>query len=193
MGVGEDCYRKVRGIAEGHKEDKAGWSAFLKHQKDRGLSGVRPIISDACMGLVESAAEFHPEAQSQIVEPGIFRLQLLQAPGLTDLHATILRFPAIETLLRNTMLAYQIGGLGTGLIRLDNADNLFFGVTLALHVETSLLSMLWEISNLSWLPWRGKGHLDSCLPNIFSLHRCWHFGLYVLLSNLDILLIRWNF
>ncbi len=65
IGVGEDGYRKVLGIAEGHKEDKSGWSAFLKHLKDRGLSGVRLIISDACMGLVESAAEFYPEAQWQ--------------------------------------------------------------------------------------------------------------------------------
>lgn len=65
IGVGEDGYRKVLGVAEGHKEDKAGWSAFLKHLKDRGLSGVRLIISDACMGLVESAAEFYPEAQWQ--------------------------------------------------------------------------------------------------------------------------------
>ena len=65
IGVGEDGYRKVLGITEGHKEDKAGWSAFLKHLKDRGLGGVRLIISDACMGLVESAAEFYPKAQWQ--------------------------------------------------------------------------------------------------------------------------------
>ena len=65
IGVGADGYRKVLGITEGHKEDKAGWSAFLKHLKDRGLTGVRLIISDACMGLVESAAEFYPEAQWQ--------------------------------------------------------------------------------------------------------------------------------
>jgi len=61
-GVGEDGFRKVLGIAEGHKEDKAGWSAFHKHLKGRGLTGVRLIISDACTGLVESAAEFYPEA-----------------------------------------------------------------------------------------------------------------------------------
>jgi hypothetical protein len=28
-------YRKVLGIAEGHKEDKAGWGGFLKHLKDQ--------------------------------------------------------------------------------------------------------------------------------------------------------------
>jgi len=65
IGVGEDGYRKVLGIAEGHKEDKAGWRGFLEHLKSRGLGGVRLIISDACMGLVESAAEFYPEAQWQ--------------------------------------------------------------------------------------------------------------------------------
>jgi transposase-like protein len=64
-GIGKDGFRKVLGITEGHKEDKAGWSAFLKQLKDRGLTGVRLIISDACMGLVEAAAEFYPEAQWQ--------------------------------------------------------------------------------------------------------------------------------
>ncbi len=65
IGVGEDGYRQVLGIAEGHKEDKAGWASFLKHLKDRGLAGVRLIISDACSGLVEAAAEHFPEAQWQ--------------------------------------------------------------------------------------------------------------------------------
>jgi Transposase, Mutator family len=37
----------------------------IKHLKERGLKGVRLIISDACMGLSESAAEFFPEAAWQ--------------------------------------------------------------------------------------------------------------------------------
>ncbi len=53
------------GICEGAKEDKAGWSGFLKHLKERGLAGVRLIISDACLGLAESAAEFFPDAAWQ--------------------------------------------------------------------------------------------------------------------------------
>ena len=65
IGVGEDGFRQVLGIAEGHKEDRSGWSGFLKHLKDRGLKGVRLIVSDACMGLVESAAEYFPQAQWQ--------------------------------------------------------------------------------------------------------------------------------
>ena len=58
IGVNESGYRDILGICEGAKEDKAGWSAFLKHLKDRGLKGIRLITSDACIGLAESAAEF---------------------------------------------------------------------------------------------------------------------------------------
>jgi putative transposase len=65
IGVNSDGYREILGICEGAKEDKAGWSAFLKHLKERGLRGVQLIISDACLGLSESAAEFFPEAAWQ--------------------------------------------------------------------------------------------------------------------------------
>src|SRR4029078_6808845 len=63
--VNSEGYREILGICEGAKEDKSGWSAFLRHLVDRGLSGVQLIISDACRGLMESAAEYLPEAQWQ--------------------------------------------------------------------------------------------------------------------------------
>jgi len=63
--VNAEGYREILGICEGAKEDKSGWSAFLRHLVDRGLSGVQLIISDACRGLVESVAEFLPDAQWQ--------------------------------------------------------------------------------------------------------------------------------
>jgi transposase-like protein len=65
ISVNDEGYREILGIVEGAKEDKAGWSAFLKHLKERGLAGVQLVISDACRGLVESAAEFYPEARWQ--------------------------------------------------------------------------------------------------------------------------------
>src|SRR5438876_4946521 len=43
IAVNADGYREILGICEGAKEDKAGWSAFLKHLKERGLTGVRLI------------------------------------------------------------------------------------------------------------------------------------------------------
>jgi putative transposase len=65
IGVNESGYREILGICEGAKEDKTGWSAFLKHLKESGLKGIRLITSDACIGLAESAAEFFPEAAWQ--------------------------------------------------------------------------------------------------------------------------------
>lgn len=65
IGVGSDGYRRVIGVCEGHKEDKAGWLGFLKHLKGRGLSGVRLLISDACLGLVEALGETYPDADWQ--------------------------------------------------------------------------------------------------------------------------------
>jgi transposase-like protein len=63
--VNAEGYREILGICEGAKEDKSGWSAFLRHLVDRGLSGVQLVISDACRGLVESVAEYLPDAQWQ--------------------------------------------------------------------------------------------------------------------------------
>lgn len=65
VSVSKDGYRQVLGVQEGHKEDKAGWSQFLKHLKQRGLKGVELIISDACLGLVESMGDYYPDAKWQ--------------------------------------------------------------------------------------------------------------------------------
>ena len=65
IGVTADGYRQIRGIVEGPKEDKSSWSSFLRHLADRGLSGFQLIVSDACRGLVESAAEHFLHAQWQ--------------------------------------------------------------------------------------------------------------------------------
>lgn len=65
IGVDADGYRRILGVAEGHKEDKSGWLGFLKYLKGRGLNGVRLIISDACLGLTEAASEVFPEADWQ--------------------------------------------------------------------------------------------------------------------------------
>jgi transposase-like protein len=65
IGVGEDGFREILGIAEGCKEDKAGWGGFLGHLKERGLRCPELIISDKCMGLIESISEYYPEARWQ--------------------------------------------------------------------------------------------------------------------------------
>jgi len=65
VGVGEDGYRDILGIAEGCKEDKAGWSSFLGYLKKRGLTCPELFISDKCIGLIESLADYYPEAKWQ--------------------------------------------------------------------------------------------------------------------------------
>jgi putative transposase len=65
IGVDEDGYREMLGVCEGAKEDKESWRNFLRHLKERGLKGVKLVISDKCLGLVEALAEFYPEARWQ--------------------------------------------------------------------------------------------------------------------------------
>ena len=65
IGVDAEGYREILGVAEGMKEDQESWKNFLRHLKERGLKGVRLVISDKCLGLVESLADFYPEAKWQ--------------------------------------------------------------------------------------------------------------------------------
>ena len=65
IGVDEHGYRQVLGVKEGAKEDKESWQAFLRYLKNRGLCGVQMFVSDKCLGLVESLADFYPEAKWQ--------------------------------------------------------------------------------------------------------------------------------
>ena len=65
VGVDQFGYRQVLGVQEGAKEDKESWMAFLRHLKGRGLHGVQLFISDKCLGLIESLADFYPDAKWQ--------------------------------------------------------------------------------------------------------------------------------
>ena len=65
IGVNAEGCREILGVAEGAREDKESWRAFLRYLKQRGLSGVELIISDKSLGLVEVVGEFYPKAQWQ--------------------------------------------------------------------------------------------------------------------------------
>jgi len=65
VGVNAEGFREVLGVMEGAKEDKDSWTGFLRWLKGRGLRGVRLFVSDKCLGLVESLADFYPEASWQ--------------------------------------------------------------------------------------------------------------------------------
>lgn len=65
IAVNEDGYREVLGAAEGMKEDKASWMEFFKWLKSRGLSGVKLVVGDKCLGMLEAVGEVFPEAKYQ--------------------------------------------------------------------------------------------------------------------------------
>lgn len=65
IAVNSEGHREVIGAAEGMKEDKNSWTEFLKWLKSRGLSGVRLVIGDRCLGMVEAVSEVFPESKYQ--------------------------------------------------------------------------------------------------------------------------------
>lgn len=65
IGVSTDGYREIIGAAEGMKEDFESWHNFFIWLKERGLTGVRLIVGDKCLGMLESIAGVFPEAKYQ--------------------------------------------------------------------------------------------------------------------------------
>ena len=65
IGVNKDGFREILGAAEGMKEDRESWLNFFTWLKGRGLAGVRLIIGDKCLGMLESIPVVFPEAKYQ--------------------------------------------------------------------------------------------------------------------------------
>ena len=65
IAVNKDGYREVLGAAEGMKEDKASWVSFFQWLRGRGLEGVKLIVGDKCLGMLEAVGEVFPEAKYQ--------------------------------------------------------------------------------------------------------------------------------
>ena len=80
IGVDAEGFREVLGVAEGMKEDQESWRNFLRHLKERGLTGVKLFISDQCLGLFESLAEFYSEASWQRCVVHFYRNVLTAVP-----------------------------------------------------------------------------------------------------------------
>ena len=65
IGVDRDGYREIHGAAEGMKEDHESWRGFFTWLKERGLTGVRLVIGDKNLGMLETVHEVFPEAKYQ--------------------------------------------------------------------------------------------------------------------------------
>jgi len=92
VGVSADGYREILGVAEGMKEDTESWRAFLRGMKARGLQGIRLVVSDCCLGLVEALGEVFPQAAWQRCVVHFYRNVLGQVPrGKSREVATMLK------------------------------------------------------------------------------------------------------
>lgn len=65
IAVNEDGYREVLGAVEGMKEDKSSWTGFFQWLKGRGLEGVKLVVGDKCLGMLEAVGEVYPDAKYQ--------------------------------------------------------------------------------------------------------------------------------
>ena len=57
--------REVLGAAEGMKEDKSSWVSFFQWLRSRGLDGVKLVVGDKCLSMLEAVGEVFPEAKYQ--------------------------------------------------------------------------------------------------------------------------------
>ena len=80
IGVTEDGYREILGAAEGLKEDLESWKNFFVWLKSRGLDGVKLVIGDKALGMVESLGQVFPEAKYQRCTVHFYRNVLSSVP-----------------------------------------------------------------------------------------------------------------
>ena len=80
IAVNEDGFREVLGAAEGMKEDKASWVSFFQWLRGRGLDGVKLIVGDKCMGMLEAVGEVFPDAKYQRCTVHFYRNVFSVAP-----------------------------------------------------------------------------------------------------------------
>ena len=63
--VNEDGCREVLGASKGMKEDKASWVSFFQWLRGRSLDGVKLVVGDKCLGMLEAVGEVFPKAKYQ--------------------------------------------------------------------------------------------------------------------------------
>lgn len=80
IGVDQDGYRDILGATEGMKEDHESWKNFFLWLKVRGLSGVKLLIGDKNIGLVEAITGIFPQAKYQCCPVHFYRNVFTKVP-----------------------------------------------------------------------------------------------------------------
>ena len=91
-GVGTDGNREVLGVAVGDSEDEVFWTTFLRSLRERGLAGVRLVISDAHSGLKAAITRVFQGATWQRCKVHLMRNLLANVPrGSAEMVAATVR------------------------------------------------------------------------------------------------------
>lgn len=91
-GVAADGNREVLGVAVGDSEDEVFWTTFLRSLRERGLAGVRLVISDAHSGLKAAIARVFQGAAWQRCKVHLMRnLLATVARGSAEMVAATVR------------------------------------------------------------------------------------------------------
>jgi transposase-like protein len=92
IGVTSEGERQVLGVDVGPSEDRAFWTAFLRGLVQRGLTGVRLVISDAHTGLKQAISTVLTGASWQRCRVHFMRNLLATVPqGAREAIAAIVR------------------------------------------------------------------------------------------------------
>ncbi len=92
IGVRSDGEREVLALDVGPSEEAAFWRAFLRRLVQRGLSGVKLVISDAHVGLKQAIGETLGGAAWQRCRVHFMRNLLAQVPkGAQPMVAALVR------------------------------------------------------------------------------------------------------
>jgi putative transposase len=80
IGVSEEGFREVLACVAGFRESEESWRGLLRGLSQRGLQGVRLVISDAGAGLKAAMADFLPSAKWQRCTVHVMRNVLDKVP-----------------------------------------------------------------------------------------------------------------
>lgn len=79
-GVGLDGHRHLLAVTIGSEESDESWGELLSQLLDRGLTGVRLVVSDDHRGLAKAARRLLPEAKQQRCTVHLTRNVMTKAP-----------------------------------------------------------------------------------------------------------------
>lgn len=102
IGLSEEGKREVLGMRMGHAETEEFWTEFLRSLLDRGLRGVKLVVSDAHSGLVKAIGRCMG-CQWQRCRVHFMRNVLSRVPsGRKELVASFIRTAFAQTSLEDT-------------------------------------------------------------------------------------------